>query len=662
MPKLNLYICRLYVHKMKRNLSLFLYVISFLIIGISSYAQPIAHLSADLLTIEEAGGSARLTVTLKDGSDAIVNATSTTNVTITFSGVADLGDDFTISNLTNPTDNIITIPVGESSGFLTITAVNDTKVEPNEKIVAEITSINVGTIDNINDDREIEILDDDLIVSLKLVSGDTFLLEEGEPTTRLRLQIPSPQSQDIEVYIGMTGGDADGNDVYFTSIVKIDDGTTFNDFNISANDDAVYEETETFYFKATGIKDGPPNTKVGNDSIAFSVIDNDPPIVTFDVDKDSIDEDGGVAKLTITLSRPFDKDSKVALNYEGLDPSVTTTLIAEKDSDFSSNQTEIVTIPAGDTTAEVIITAIDDNIQDPNEKIVITLNNTFSDVPPSENISYVVRETGIIKIIDDENPPVAIDDVYSGAYSVDEGGELIIVDASLGLLANDYDPEGTNLTIEVEGYPLIGLLTCPDTGIPGLCTDGTFSYTHDGSETPEGVDDFSYRVTDEDGFSSTAKVTVTVNPINDCPRADNATFTVNEAESIEVDLTLGITDEEYVLGLDPVLNFELLASPSRGTITLSPDGIMKYTAPQYVTGSNPLFVYFTYKVTDGGNCDATEDVEITINNTVPEAVADTFTVTVGGTFNISAAFLRSSILPFVHDPIKTVLISILHIF
>ena len=174
-------------------------------------------------------------------------------------------------------------------------------------------------------------------------------------------------------------------------------------------------------------------------------------------------------------------------------------------------------------------------------------------------------------------------------------------------------------------------------GIPGLCKDGTFSYTHDGSETPEGVDDFSYRVTDEDGFSSTAKVTVTVNPINDCPRADNATFTVNEAESIEVDLTLGITDAEYVLGLDPVLNFELLASPSRGTIDLSPSGILKYTAPQYVTGSDPLFVYFTYKVTDGGNCDATEDVEITINNTVPEAVADTFTVTVGGTINISAA-------------------------
>ena len=78
---------------------------------------------------------------------------------------------------------------------------------------------------------------------------------------------------------------------------------------------------------------------------------------------------------------PFDKDSKIALNYEGLDPSVNTSLVAEKDTDFSSSQTEIVTIPAGDTTAVVILTAIDDNIQDPNERIVITLNNQSNYLP-----------------------------------------------------------------------------------------------------------------------------------------------------------------------------------------------------------------------------------------------------------------------------------------
>jgi hypothetical protein len=177
----------------------------------------------------------------------------------------------------------------------------------------------------------------------------------------------------------MSGGDAINADVNFTGVVKIDDGSTFNEFEIYAVDDNVYENTETFYIKTTNIKSGPGN--LAKDSIGFSIIDNDPPKVTFSLDKDSIDEDGGVAKITITLSRPFDKDSKIALNYEGLDPSVNTSLVAEKDTDFSSSQTEIVTIPAGDTTAVVILTAIDDNIQDPNERIVITLNNTFSDTP-----------------------------------------------------------------------------------------------------------------------------------------------------------------------------------------------------------------------------------------------------------------------------------------
>ena len=61
--------------------------------------------------------------------------------------------------------------------------------------------------------------------------------------------------------------------------------------------------------------------RVNGQEISYDVPDNDPPKVSFSIDKDSIDEDGGVAKLTITLSRVFDKDSKIALNYEGLDPS-----------------------------------------------------------------------------------------------------------------------------------------------------------------------------------------------------------------------------------------------------------------------------------------------------------------------------------------------------
>ncbi|PDH45883.1 MAG: hypothetical protein CNE34_00530, partial [Rhodothermaeota bacterium MED-G18] len=58
--------------------------------------------------------------------------------------------------------------------------------------------------------------------------------------------------------------------------------------------------------------------------------------------------------------------------------------------------------------------------------------------------------------------------------------------------------------------------------------------------------------------------------------------------------------------------------------------------PPFITGSDPLNVFFEYKVTDGGGCVKNDVIAIQINNSVPQAVADTFIVGVGGTINILA--------------------------
>ena len=150
---------------------------------------------------------------------------------------------------------------------------------------------------------------------------------------------------------------------------------------------------------------------VSDDTLFFSIIDNEPPLVSFSVDKTDIDEDGGEANLTITLSRVYDQPSKVALNYEGLN------FTAGFNSDFSVDHTtssadDEIIIQAGDTVAVVKITAIDDQVEDPNENIVIQLNNITS-TPASENISFTPQSV-TIKINDDENPPVAVADTYEG--------------------------------------------------------------------------------------------------------------------------------------------------------------------------------------------------------------------------------------------------------
>ena len=66
------------------------------------------------------------------------------------------------------------------------------------------------------------------------------------------------------------------------------------------------------------------------------------------------------------------------------------------------------------------------------------------------------------------DPPDATGD----SYSVNEGGTLTV--GAPGLLANDTDVDGPNLTAVIASQPNYGSLT--------INTDGSFSYEHDGSE------------------------------------------------------------------------------------------------------------------------------------------------------------------------------------
>ncbi len=97
------------------------------------------------------------------------------------------------------------------------------------------------------------------------------------------------------------------------------------------------------------------------------------------------------------------------------------------------------------------------------------------------------------------------------AYTVVQGGTLTANDATgsltpgnandNGVLVNDTDADGDPLTAILVSGPTHGLLT--------LNTDGTFSYTHDGSATTS--DSFTYRANDgtEDGNVATVNITIT---------------------------------------------------------------------------------------------------------------------------------------------------------
>ena len=99
------------------------------------------------------------------------------------------------------------------------------------------------------------------------------------------------------------------------------------------------------------------------------------------------------------------------------------------------------------------------------------------------------------------NPgPVALDDTYTGNEDLPITGAV---------LANDSDPDSDALTVNTT--PLSG----PSNGTLVLNSNGTFTYTPALNFT--GSDQFTYQVIDADGATSTATVTLFVNPINDSP-------------------------------------------------------------------------------------------------------------------------------------------------
>ena len=118
-----------------------------------------------------------------------------------------------------------------------------------------------------------------------------------------------------------------------------------------------------------------------------------------------------------------------------------------------------------------------------------------------------------INVSTDDNAPAAAND----AYATNEDTPLT-VDPAGGLLANDSDADGDNLGLMVTSQPLHGTVS--------VNPDGSFSYTP--AANYNGLDGFSYLVSDGSKTSDVASATITVNPVNDVAIAVNDEYTTAE--------------------------------------------------------------------------------------------------------------------------------------
>ena len=228
---------------------------------------------------------------------------------------------------------------------------------------------------------------------------------------------------------------------------------------------------------------------------------------------------------------------------------------------------------------------------------------TYTANDAATGVSAVTTVTLTVTPVND-NDPVAVAD----AYTLDEGGTLAHTTNSV--LDNDTDVDTPNDAISA------ALITGPANATAfTLNSDGTFSYTHNGSETTS--DSFTYTAIDAIGHSSTATVLITVVPINDPPEGANDTFAVLEGTPFIADVLANDSDAD-----GDTLSAVLDTGPSHGSVTLNPDNTFTY---EY-DGSTETADSFTYVATDGtGNSlTTTVTINITGTNDAPQAVADNF--------------------------------------
>ncbi|MGH2627191.1 MAG: Ig-like domain-containing protein, partial [Anaerolineales bacterium] len=175
---------------------------------------------------------------------------------------------------------------------------------------------------------------------------------------------------------------------------------------------------------------------------------------------------------------------------------------------------------------------------------------------PIAHVDVGAGETVVIPL-----RPQAGDD----SYTVAEGSTLTV--PAPGVLANDSDAQGDPLTAS--------LVTRPTHGTVALQSNGSFVYTHDGSETVS--DTFVYEARDSGGAASNpSTVRIMVTPVNDAPLAADDAYTMGALDLVLVVPAPGVLANDSDAEGD-ALTASLVRGPNQGTVILQPDGSFVYT-------------------------------------------------------------------------------------
>ena len=254
----------------------------------------------------------------------------------------------------------------------------------------------------------------------------------------------------------------------------------------------------------------------------------------------------------------------------------------------------------------------------PGETQDVTITYTVSDGQGGTDTA-----TATVTVTGSNDGPVAVDDTATTSE------DASITFTASDLLSNDSDVDGGTLSISLFDQPDNGTIT--DNG------DGTYTFEPDANWS--GDTDFSYTVSDGQGGTDTATVSITVNGVADAPTLSVSDVTGEENTPIELDISSALTDtdgsETLSISLSDIPDGAVLTSGGQtvtvtggsATLTASQLTDLTITPPEDSDTDFTLSVTSTSTEANGDTATNTGTIDVTVDNADDTAEGSNVTAT-----------------------------------
>jgi len=341
------------------------------------------------------------------------------------------------------------------------------------------------------------------------------------------------------------------------------------------------------------------------------------------------DGNGGTDTATVTVNVGSVNDVP-----DAIDDSVST----DEDTDIILSVSDIVTPNDTDLDGDTLVISAVSNPS--NGSVVLNPDGTVTFTPDANfhgtaTFDYTISDgnggtdtaTVTVNVGSVNDAPVAIDD----SVSTDEDTAIVLGISDI-VDPNDTDLDGDTLVITAVSNPSNGSVV--------LNSDGTVTFTPDANF--HGTATFDYTISDGNGGTDTATVTVNVGSVNDAPVAIDDSVSTDEDTAI----VLGISDivDPNDTDLDgDTLVITAVSNPSNGSVVLNSDGTVTFTPDANFHGT----ATFDYTISDGngGSDTATVTVNVGSVNDGPVAINDSVSTDEDTTLVLSISEIVTPTIP-----------------